>query len=60
MCPLGHGFPSCAYPTATRVKLVTAAAVRRMTIIHRLPYAITRVDGGSHAATWDLKQRSVH
>jgi hypothetical protein len=37
-----------------------AATVRRMTIIHRLSYAITRVDGGGHAATWDLKQCSVH
>jgi hypothetical protein len=30
-----------------------------MAIIHRLPYAITRFDGGSRAATWDLTQRSA-
>jgi hypothetical protein len=36
-----------------------AATVRRMTIVHRLPYAITRVDDGSQAAAWDLKQCSV-
>jgi hypothetical protein len=58
MWPVGHGFPSCSCPTAQRVETMIAISIRRMTIIHRLLNAITRVDGGRHEAIRDLKQCS--